>query len=576
MMKKNILSAAVFGLFLTFALPAGASWLIDPFKFADSVHAQNSCQDCHQEIAEKDLHPDPANVTRPLAEFFTIERCTSCHDDVAENLKQATHGSLDIKDPKKYEDCLRCHNPHEQGSAGSPPPAGAEPPEFSAEDQACLGCHALRPLDDPAGRKSTADLCFHCHARGDAESQKITAQSVALIDPDRYRKVAHADLDCLICHPQAPGYEHDAQQATDCRQCHPRHDEKVAHDAHLTVACAACHLKDVRPLKEAQTGRILWQSERKRKALLEIHDMRVTGDPAECRRCHVVGNPVGAAAMVLPPKSLLCMPCHAATFSIGDTTTIVSLIVLLFGLAATFSTILSGTIAGTNDSGLLPRFVILIARGFKAVFSARFYTILKTLLTDVLLQRRLFERSIVRWVVHSLIFLPFVFRFCWGIIALSGSLIKPEASWVWPMLDKNNAATAFVFDLTGLLILVGIVLALLRGLRQTDRPANLPNQDRLALGLLVAIVLIGFVLEGMRIAMTGSAHDAAYAFVGYGIHLLFAGSDAVSRIYGYVWYLHAVAVGGFVAYLPFSRLLHIIMAPIVLSMRALSDAAHNH
>jgi nitrate reductase gamma subunit len=41
--------------------------------------------------------------------------------------------------------------------------------------------------------------------------------------------------------------------------------------------------------------------------------------------------------------------------------------------------------------------------------------------------------------------------------------------------------------------------------------------------------------------------------------------------YGYVWYLHAILTGAFVAYLPFSRLFHIIMAPIVLPMSAVSN-----
>jgi len=37
-----------------------------------------------------------------------------------------------------------------------------------------------------------------------------------------------------------------------------------------------------------------------------------------CRRCHSRDNDIGAAAMVLPAKSVICMPCHASTLSIGD------------------------------------------------------------------------------------------------------------------------------------------------------------------------------------------------------------------------------------------------------------------
>jgi nitrate reductase gamma subunit len=78
----------------------------------------------------------------------------------------------------------------------------------------------------------------------------------------------------------------------------------------------------------------------------------------------------------------------------------------------------------------------------------------------------------------------------------------------------------------------------------------------------------------MRIAMAGLTEGARYAFAGYGISLLFSDSSGLNDIYGYMWYVHAVLTGGFVAYLPFSRMLHIIMAPLVLAMGAVSERDH--
>ena len=46
--------------------------------------------------------------------------------------------------------------------------------------------------------------------------------------------------------------------------------------------------------------------------------------------------------MVLPAKSIICMPCHTATFSIGDTVTVLSLILFLFGFFAVGSVWFSG------------------------------------------------------------------------------------------------------------------------------------------------------------------------------------------------------------------------------------------
>ena len=100
----------------------------------------------------------------------------------------------------------------------------------------------------------------------------------------------------------------------------------------------------------------------------------------------------------------------------------------------------------------------------------------------------------------------------------------------------------------------------------------MPRQDLLALGLIAGIVVVGFILEGMRIAMTGFPEGSFYAFVGYSIGRLFFSASSLAGVYGYVWYVHAVLTGAFIAYLPFSRLLHIIISPIVL----LGNAATRH
>jgi nitrate reductase gamma subunit len=135
------------------------------------------------------------------------------------------------------------------------------------------------------------------------------------------------------------------------------------------------------------------------------------------------------------------------------------------------------------------------------------------------------------------------------------------------MVDKNHPLTALFFDLTGVLIFAGVGLAFLRGfLSRREGMPGIPGQDRLALGLIAGIVLVGFVLEGMRIAMSGFPDGSSYAFVGYGLGQLFKGISALPDVYGYLWYVHTILTGAFIAYLPFSRMIHIIMAPVVLAM----------
>ena len=140
------------------------------------------------------------------------------------------------------------------------------------------------------------------------------------------------------------------------------------------------------------------------------------------------------------------------------------------------------------------------------------------------------------------------------------------------MLDKNHPLTAFIFDLSGVLVIVGVVGMIVHRLsrRSEGMFAGLPATDWPSYALLGGIMIAGFILEGMRMAMTGSPGGASYAFVGDAISRLLSGFE-LTGVYGYAWYLHAILTGAFIVYLPFSRMLHMVMAPVVLAMNAASS-----
>jgi len=573
-MKKIFL--ALFLLLMMLPGPAvEAAWLIDLEKFSASVHRDTACQDCHEDIAVETLHPDPRKVVKQSSDFFSADQCLTCHDSVQDELNEGRHGSQKADDPQKFRTCIECHDPHYQRGIGqeSAETVAVDMVSLSEADQACIDCHGLSVFDDP---QKISAFCFHCHARTGTQTQEITAQIVPLINPEAYQSVPHAEVACLDCHPRAAAFNHADQVRGDCLQCHLRHDEKVAHDAHALVSCQACHLNNVEAFREPQSQKVLWRKQRILGTPLNIHAMARNDDAALCQRCHIRGNEVGAAAMVLPAKSVLCMPCHASTFSVADAVSIAALLVFAGGLILMFSVVLTGALPNrTGAAGGVQKILCLAAAAVKSVFSPKFKLILRALFLDVLLQRRLYQKSAGRWLIHSCIFYSFLFRFGWGLTALLLSLWKPQWSSIWLMLDKNDPNTAFLFDLSGMLILLGVILAFVRGIREkTDRPPNLPGQDRTALSLIGAIVIVGFILEGMRIAMTGRPAGSGYAFVGYGISLMFSEAAGITGVYGYVWYLHAIVTGAFVAYLPFSRLVHMVIAPITLAMRAVSESEH--
>ena len=562
---------------------AKASWLVDARRFHISAHGQTSCQDCHEDIAEQGLHPNPADVNKKLADFFSTDRCLSCHDNIMDNLDQGLHGSKRVKDQKGYGYCLQCHNPHYQPRLGQ---GGIEQcgacheersalPSLSPEDEACMKCHGSVEEGDPRGRERIAAFCFHCHGQTGAGAQEMTGKAGPLMNQGQYQSTPHTGIACTVCHPQSAQFNHGDQGLGDCHQCHLPHDEKVAHDAHIMVACQSCHLEGIQPVRDPKSRLVLWERKRKSGETSEIHRMvRWEGDAA-CQRCHFKGNEVGAVSMILPAKSILCMPCHAGTFSVGDTTTIIALIVFLAGIVMIFSVLLSGSLSGEGIVNPFYKVFKLLWDAMRAIFSSRVLLIIKALVLDVLLQRRLYRQSGTRWLIHGLIFFPSVLRFFWGLVALIASIWKPGWSWAWDMLDKNHPTTAFLFDVTGIVVILGVIPAFIRGwLRRPSQLPGLPRQDRVALSLIAGIIMVGFILEGMRISMTGSPDGAEYAFLGYGISTLFSGPRGLPEVYAYLWYVHAILTGAFVAYLPFSRLLHIILAPVVLAVNAVYEYEH--
>ena len=560
---------------------AEAGWLIDHERFHVSVHGQLSCQDCHGEIKEVTRHPDPVSVNRSSADFFEPGVCAACHEEVIEEVTEGRHGGQEAMPWQRYDICIECHNPHYQtlekddtSLAMLRRPAEekcsqchdfkSELPDFSEEDQPCLQCHLTVSGDHPMAVRKTADLCFHCHGSTDRQ-----AGSFPLIDEAQYASTPHKDINCLVCHPQATDFKHGDQALGKCTQCHRPHDEKIAHDLHSAVTCGACHLNNVKPVRELKNQHVMWQGIRHSDRVSPIHLMQVPQKDRSCRSCHTSGNAIGAVALVLPAKGIICMPCHAATVSVGDTTTALSLVLFCAGFLVVGSMWLSG---GNQKVSPWFKLVQSSTAAVRTIFSSRILAIVMSLILEGLLQRRLYRISRERWLLHALVFYPFLFRFIWGIWALIASLQWPQWPGTWVMLDKNHPLTAFLFDLSGMMIVVGIIAMIIRKVQKRSEAAYsaLPASDWPAYLLLGSMMITGFILEGMRMAMTGSPDGAPYAFVGDAVSRLLTGYE-LTGVYGYMWYLHAILTGLFVVYLPFSRMLHMVMAPVVLAMNAASN-----
>jgi Fe-S oxidoreductase/nitrate reductase gamma subunit len=123
---------------------------------------------------------------------------------------------------------------------------------------------------------------------------------------------------------------------------------------------------------------------------------------------------------------------------------------------------------------------------------------------------------------------------------------------------------SFVVDLFGALVLLGVGMAATR--RYLGRPDKLVPTNESALILLAIFVMClqGFVIEGLRIAVTRDPWGSWSPFgkllaIGAGAML----TDAQMRTgHAGLWWFHLVSVFAFIAWAPYTKMMHAITAPL--------------
>jgi Fe-S oxidoreductase/nitrate reductase gamma subunit len=172
-------------------------------------------------------------------------------------------------------------------------------------------------------------------------------------------------------------------------------------------------------------------------------------------------------------------------------------------------------------------------------------------------------------IMHGLIFFGF-FVLLFGAIFDAGEFHITEPLFNWSFLRGNfYLGFSFLLDLFGLLVLIGVLLALFR--RYVTKPERLgykgvPDNkadDAVALLLIGGIIVTGFIIEALRIYVTKPPWEI-WSFVGWYLARTFTGLDLETAkiLHKVSWWTHTFIALGFIAYIPYSRLLHIITTPV--------------
>jgi heterodisulfide reductase subunit C/nitrate reductase gamma subunit len=309
-----------------------------------------------------------------------------------------------------------------------------------------------------------------------------------------------------------------------------------------------------------------------------------------------------------------------------------SLLIFIVGFGYKFYTWVSRQIIGPELPYSTGQRISQAIKGILGViFSARIVDLIKVLILDVILQRRILKEDTLRWVMHMLIFVGFMLLL----------FVHAFESWTSSNLFEDYASTAhpylFLRNLFGLMVFAGVAIAIYRR-RVLKVPRLRTNaMDVYAVWIVAVIMLTGFLLEGAKIishnefqrmveeyADTDDAEELKaleafwveefgvvspkvagpfemelltqgrelhemscqschavpeWAFISFnlskGMRPMAQYLDDAEATY-FLWVIHILACFIGLAYLPFSKMFHIITTPLSLMANAVMDKKRSH
>ena len=180
----------------------------------------------------------------------------------------------------------------------------------------------------------------------------------------------------------------------------------------------------------------------------------------------------------------------------------------------------------------------------------------RALIVDGFLQRR-FWTDLYASLMHLFIL--------WGMLVLAfGTLVVLlKADLGLPVYHGDFYLwLSLALDALGLAAVIGVVMAMVR--RYLIRPSRLDNRpdDLVILSTLLVVLVVGFMLEGIRMAAVPDAWEH-WSPVGWALSELFSGTSpgSLEMTYQVLWWFHLLTACVLIAIVPFTKLLHLATAP---------------
>jgi nitrate reductase gamma subunit len=178
---------------------------------------------------------------------------------------------------------------------------------------------------------------------------------------------------------------------------------------------------------------------------------------------------------------------------------------------------------------------------------------------EVMLQRRILLRGRVPWARHILISWGFSVLFVFDVLtALLTKYVPSE-----PFMEGNAGWLFLKFGLnvSGMVLFVGLLIALVRGVTSAGTDQAKFN-DTPGTVFLLLVVVTGFIAQGMHFANLTAQPGYGWALLGHWMGEAMRPGAPYVGSYSFFWMAHALLASAFLAYLGWSRMIHVFAAPL--------------
>ena len=304
-----------------------------------------------------------------------------------------------------------------------------------------------------------------------------------------------------------------------------------------------------------------------------------------------------------------------------------ALTIFILGLIYKVSTWFIRTIGGSGKRFKPSDRVFYSLNGILSIFfSLKLLPLIQAFVLDVLFLRRVFKENPGRWVAHMLIFYGFM------LLLLMHALESVVSEAIFSDYYSTLNPFFFLRDFFGAMVILGVILAIARRYVAKPRRLRTNHMDHYAIAIVAVIMLSGIALEGMKIASYSefermvedyaglddedeiaaletvwvrdygtvspnieAPFDEALLEAGREVHIYncmdchasakwaFSGYAAAKIIKPLaLWldqmdtvtilsYIHIIACFIWLAYLPFSKMFHLIATPLTLMANSIMD-----